>query len=249
MEKFVVLAGRRSGTTLLANSLDSHPQIECTKETFSTKRRWKYFQIDRPNSPFYKFRSASLKRQIDYLFRRKQLIDTFLNQEFNAPANGVDARGIRLSYEQAHKYPEILEWILDHEVKVIHLIRENSLKAILSQFTAKKRAVYHVTSKVERVTVQVPPYKLKKLLTKRTNNIETYRRMFQTHSYCEIFYETFVADQEAETRRLLNFLHVDHFVPLTSNLVKQNSDSLKDILENYDEVVQAFKGTAFEKYF
>ncbi len=248
MEKFVILAGRRSGTTLLANSLDSHPQIECTKETFSTKRRWKYFQIDRPSSPFYKFRSASLQRQIDYMFRRKQLIDVFLTQEFNTAADTVKARGIRLSYEQAHKYPEILEWIIEHDVKVIHLIRENSLKAILSQFTAQKREVYHVTSKVERVTVQVPPDKLKKLLTKRTNNIETYRRMFKDRPYCEIFYESFVANQETETRRMLGFLQIDHFMPLTSNLVKQNPDSLKDILENYEEVAQAFRGTAFEKY-
>ena len=247
MEKFIVLAGRRSGTTLLVTCLDSHPQIECSKEVFSTTRRFRYFQIDRRSSLFYKFRSASMKRKIDYIFRRQQLIDAFLAEVY-IPVDNVKAMGSRVSYEQARKYPEILEWIIKNEVSVIHLIRENPVKAIVSHFTAKKRQTFHTTSKVERVTVELSPYNLQQSVIKRMHETERYRNMFKNQRHHEIYYESFIADRDGETRHILDFLQVDHFVPLTSNLVKQNPDSLKDILENYDEIAQAFKGTVYEKY-
>ena len=91
MKKFILLAGRRSGTTLLVTCLDSHPQISCDKEVFSTKRRFVYFQVDRPSSPFYKFRTASTKRKVDYIFRRKQLIDEFLAEVYTPPDDSVKA--------------------------------------------------------------------------------------------------------------------------------------------------------------
>jgi hypothetical protein len=54
--------------------------------------------------------------------------------------------------------------------------------------------------------------------------------------------------KEEETRRLLGFLGVDRFVPLTSRLIKQNPDSLREILENYDEIARTLRGTPFESY-
>jgi hypothetical protein len=43
-------------------------------------------------------------------------------------------------------------------------------------------------------------------------------------------------------------MSADSSIPVTTDLRKQNPDSLEDILENYEEVAQAFRGTAFEKY-
>lgn len=247
MEKFILLAARRSGTTLLIKSFNSHPQIECHKKVFSTKRRLRYLQVDKPGSRFNEFRSASTGRQIDYIFRRRQLIDSFLTQVF-APADGVEAMGVRLAYSQADKYPEILAWALENDVGIIHLVRENSLKAIVSDFTARKRGVYHSTSKVKRITIQLSPRKLKRRLTGLMKRIEKYRAMFKGRRYCEVSYESFVVNRETETKRILDFLQIDQVVPLTTNLVKQNPDSLEDILENYEEIAQALKDTIFERY-
>lgn len=247
MEKFIVLAGRRSGTTLLVTCLDSHPQIDCTKEVFDTHRKFKYFQVDRRTGLFYRYRSASIKRQFDYIFRRKPLIEAFL-AEIYRPIEGMKAIGSRLSYGQARKYPQILDWVTANEAAVIHLIRANPIKAIVSQFTAKKRHTYHTTSQVKRVTVRLQPQKLQRSVAKRLREIEMYRAMFKDGRYHEVYYESLVADRDGETRRILDFLHIDQFVPLTTNLVKQNPDSLQDILENYAEIAQVFKGSALEKY-
>jgi LPS sulfotransferase NodH len=247
MQRFLVLAGRRSGVTLLVDSLNSHPEIECTKDVFTTRRHWRRFQIDVKTGLFYQFRSASLARQIAYLCRRKQLVGDFLTERFSS-VDDLRARGIRLSYEQERKYPQALRWALHNDVPVLHLFRENSLKAIVSHFTAKKRGVAHATSKLERVTLRLPPRELKKMLIERERSLARYRRQLAGHRCHEISYESFVAGREAETRRILEFLGIDQFLPLTSRWVKQNSDTLQDILENYDEIAGAFRATTFERY-
>lgn len=248
MDRFILLAGRRSGTTLLTTCLDSHPQVQCTKDVFSTKRRLRYFQVDRPSGRFFKFRSSSTKRRIDYVLRRKQLIDAFLAEVYTPADDSIRARGGRLSYAQARKYPRALEWIAENDASVIHLIRQNPLKAIVSQATAQKRHTYHTASSVKRVTVRLSPHELQKLALNRLREIEQYRSLLQDGPYHEVIYESFVADRDAETRKMLDFLHIDQFVPLTTDLVKQNPDSMADILENYEEVARAFKGTVLEKY-
>jgi hypothetical protein len=246
MQRFLVLAGRRSGTTLLVECLDSHPDIECRKDVFSIRRRWRYFQVDVKSGLFYPFRTASLQRRIDYILRRRRLIESFLAETF-APA-GLKAKGIRLSYEQARKYPDVLPWILENNVPVVHLIRENGLKAVVSHFTAKKRGFAHATSMVERVTLNLPPGELMAFLMKREREVERYRALFRDRPYCEISYESFLVRKDEETRRLLDFLGIDRYIPLTSRLVKQNPDSLREILENYDEIARTLRGTPFEIY-
>jgi len=72
--------------------------------------------------------------------------------------------------------------------------------------------------------------------------------MLKDKRHIEISYESFVANRDAETQRILDFLNIDQFVPLTTELVKLNPDSLQEIIENYEEVKQALSGTASENF-
>jgi hypothetical protein len=162
--------------------------------------------------------------------------------------NKVKATGIRVSYGQAKKYPVILDWVKENNASVIHLIRKNPVKAIVSHFTAKERRMYHTTSKVSKVTVRLSPRKLRREVDKRLYEIQKYRQIFKHQHYHELNYESFIEDRDGETLRILDFLGIDEFVSLRSNLVKQNPDSLDDILENFQEIKKAFKGSKFEKY-
>jgi len=248
MNGFIVLAAHRSGNTLLLNSLGSHPQVQCHKKVFTLNIVIKRLLIlDRSNSPFYKFRIASLKRRLDYIFRKKQLINDFMT-ELCTPPDGVKAVGVRVIYAQANKHPEILEWAIENDVSIIHLVRENSLKTLVSSATAQKRGLSHSTSRVEPVTIHLSPFKLKLQLSRLTSQIEKYRTLLKDKRHLVISYESLVANREAEMRRMLEFLDIDQFVPMTTDLVKLNPDTLEDIIENYDQVKQALGGTAFEKF-
>ena len=162
--------------------------------------------------------------------------------------DGVDTIGIRVIYQQTDKHPEIIDWAIENDVPIIHLIRENSLKTIVSRLAVKKRGVSHSTAKVKPITLHLQPFVLKMRLLRLTRKIRQYRTKLKSLRYLEISYESFVADQETETHRLLDFLHIDHIVLLTANIVKLNPDSLGAIIENYTEIEWTLQGTEFEKF-
>lgn len=248
IEKFIVLAAHRSGNTLLLGSLDSHPYIRCHKRVFvidAIVRR--LFWVDRPGSPFHTFRTASVRRRIDYVLRKKQVIHDFLTEVYTPP-NGVRSVGIRVIYEQADKHPQVLDWAAQNKVGIIHLIRENALKTLVSAETIRKRGLAHSTSKVATVTVGLSPFKLKMQLTRLTRQIEKFRAMLKETRHLEVSYEALATHREAEIGRVLDFLQIEPHGSLTTNLVKLNPNSLQDIIENYDEIQRSLNGTEFEKF-
>jgi len=247
--QFTVLTTQRSGATFFIKCLSSHPQIACRHETiFTQDNKFKFFSFDRPSSFYYQYRSSSLQRQLAHWFRRKGLIDNCLDDYLRALPGNAQAIGFKLSYNHVEKYPEIAIWVKEHNVRVIHFVRNNVLKTILSLATAHKRELYHATQKVAPVKVHLQPAKLLRDLGRRTRQLEKYRAMFADQPYLEVSYESFVADRDAETRQVLRFLDIGDFMPLDTDLVKINPDSIADIIENYGEVALALRGTAFEKY-
>lgn len=248
MKRFILLAARRSGTTFLLRSLDSHPDIECFKNVFDITRRLRYIVVDRPNSPFHQYRTASPQRQLDYYFRRQGLMDQFLNHYYQK--SEAKAVGIRLAYNQAAKYPEILRWAKENQVGVVHLIRKNALKRYVSQVTSVKRGLTHATDpkQIQAIQVYLSPAKLKRNLSLVAKQMTQFEAMLQGPQYLEVRYEDFTARQASETQRLLDFLGVDPHISLTADVIKINSNSLADIVENYDEIRRVLSGTPYEKY-
>jgi hypothetical protein len=258
MVKFILLTTQRSGATFLCTSLNSHPQIECHHEAIFSQinkipfenLKFKPFLFDRPSSAYYKYRSASWGRKLAHwsLIPRKQLIYDFLDDLYARPAKAT-AVGYKISYNHADKYPTAMAWLQQNEIKIIHLVRSNLLKTYLSKKTAWKRRLHHATTpSIAPVKVRVPIRRLRRDLKRRTKVIEKYRAMFGGSPYLELSYESVVAQPEREIRRILQFLDIDQYVPLTTNLVKINPDTLTELIENYDEVEHAFQGTIFEKY-
>ncbi len=249
MVKFIVLTTQRSGATFFIKSLSNHPQIECRHETIFTQgNKFKFFSFDRPGSFYYQYRSSSLRCQLAHWLWRKQLIYDCINDYWLTLPDKASAIGFKLSYNHVEKYPAIATWIEEHDVRIIHLVRHNILKTILSSETAKRRGVYHSTQKIAPIKVHLRPKKLKRNLARRARRIAKYQARFTDKPYLEVSYESFVANRNAETRRVLQFLDIDSFIPLETDLLKINPDSLQDIIENYEEVAQALKGTVFEKY-
>lgn len=108
--------------------------------------------------------------------------------------------------------------------------------------------MYHSTEKIEPIEVHLQPEKLKRTLALITRQVEKYRHALPGKPYLEVAYESFTTHRDDETRRVLQFLNIDQFVHLSTNLVKLNPDSIEDLVENYEEVAQALKGSVYEKY-
>jgi len=242
MTKFIILATQRTGSTFLWRYLNSHPQIRAHGEVFYRKDKFSYRE----------YYNSSLKKKLFHFFFQKKVIFSYLD-EFFVPLYGEKAIGFKLMYSQLKKYPSIEEWIFLRKPHIIHLIRKNVLKIIVSRETAKLRKLYHLEKNsnmsIKPIKVTLDPKKLIKEIKEILSDVEKHRKKYaQLPFYLEIKYEDFFQNKEKNTKKILEFLNVKYIFPLEESLKKINPDSLKELIENYTEVVNHLKGTPYEKY-
>ena len=219
--------------------LDSHPNISAHGEMFLTSLK--------REDTYKMFKATSVNRLIHHYINRRKSVDNYLNKLF-IHEKGIDAVGFKLMYN--HLFPELEEWIKAHNVYVLHLIRNNLLKTILSRETARKRDIYHATStdKIPKVKVYLDPDLAIRQINKILRNIEFYARLFAGLPYLEITYEDFTSQRETTTKTILDFLKVPYLRDMSVPLKKLNPDSLEELIENYDEIERVLKSTDFEEY-
>lgn len=259
MIKFLIITQPRSGSAWFMSCLNSHPQIYCpslptlfSKYNLSPLKRFKpaFLQIDNPISPYYQYRSRSIKRQVTHRFKRNKSIFNFLSQLYDENHN-AQAVGYKVNYSQLSRYSAIISWIKQSEIKIIHLIRLNLLKRLVSHKIANTRNLLHSTRAVEPIKIRIDPTILISDFRRRQTRFDKYKKRFVDDfkvPFLEVAYESLVADFDKEIEKVLKFLEIDKLMPLTSDFVKVNPDSLEDIIENYAEVKQMLKNTEFKNF-
>jgi hypothetical protein len=75
------------------------------------------------------------------------------------------------------------------------------------------------------------------------------RRVFADHHVLELVYEEFRAEHEVGARRIQEFLGVPVQRLPPASLFKQESRELLDVVENYLELRNAFRGSEHERLF
>ena len=241
MVRFMVLTTQRSGSTFFCTSLASSPHICCEPQAFG-----------RPPSKFRTFIDDKLPAGMafDHLRPkdRRSLVEQFLDRTFSN-IQGAKSMGLRLMYDHIWQTPEILPWMVLYSVHLIHLIRRNRLKTLLSRQIARRTGRYHSKRPLSPVQVRVPCHNLiPKLIQIKTERRQSKRDLSRLYPYMEIFYEDFVAHRKRETARIGNFLGLSLLGCLKSDLVKVNPDSLKGVIQNYDEVADTLNGTPFARF-
>ncbi|MFH0869832.1 MAG: sulfotransferase domain-containing protein [archaeon] len=139
----------------------------------------------------------------------------------------------------------------DKELRVIHLKRRNILETFLSLKRAFMLNKWH-SAKDEPPTSQ-PAVKLGydeclHAFTQTTKWEKEYDELFKSHPKLELFYENICDDLDPETRRVLDFLGLEH-QKLTTPMRKQNNQKLSEAISNYWELKEQFKGTPWIKFF
>jgi LPS sulfotransferase NodH len=259
MINFLIITQPRSGSAWFMSCLHSHPQIYCPRLTtlFSKRNllprkliKSRYLQVDNPISPYYQYRSRSFKRQIAHYLNRNKAICTFLSELF-AENHDAGAVGYKVNYSQIKRHPVIIAWIKQNNLKIIHLIRNNLLKRLVSHKVANTRNLRHSTQPLDPIKIHIDPAILQDNFQRIQKRFNKYRKLFaEDHngSFFEISYESMLDDHTTEMQKVLKFLGVDSSIPLNSDLVKVNPDSLEDIVENYSEVKQTLRNTEFENF-
>lgn len=222
-KKFLIFAQGRTGSTLLADTLNSHPQIFCDREILCNPR------VSPLHFPENRARTSSVEV---FGFRVKcyQLTKWQRMQEIRSFLESFQERG----------------W------KMIYLWRENVLEhAISNVFSNVTKKFHHRDDTSGRPkSIRVDPGEIQRLMRERLHFLAWEREALSGLPYLEINYDRdLLLDEakEATFARVLAFLEVppaDLAIPYKKSVNK----SLDQIIENYQDLVESLTGTDLEKY-
>lgn len=236
----------------MCSLLNSHPSAVALGELFSslTNATW---GLDCPRTVRQKL--PDLTPEI--VEERNADPVGFINRyAFGEATKGLDAAGFKFFYNHAD-FPSgntALDWIIDSpNLLIIHLKRHHLLKTLLSKRVANRDGTFHVLSEEEKKKMDHSPIDLKRhdcqLFMERTLMGEReldYK--LRNHATLTIYYEDLEANAEAVMAGILAFLSLPP-QQLESRMLKQNTGSLKDRIDNYDELKAKFANSPMGLFF
>lgn len=242
MEKFIVAGTQRTGTSMISDTLRSHPDIGSLGEIFHFRGG-----VGGNTTGSYRqyINQKRRVRTIAHYINRPRLVEEYLDQLYKH--SDVKALGFKLMLSQVWQFPESVRYIQKHRIKVLHLVRENFLKTLVSRISAKTRKLYHITKPVNVDKIHVPIHSLLSSLDLIAEEVSDWKQFAVNNPYMELSYESFVADREKELENALTFLGVE-YLSLDCRLKKINPDDLSQVIENYSEVERTLAGTSHEKF-
>jgi LPS sulfotransferase NodH len=240
MTPFVLVSTHRSGSSVLRYALDAHPRVVARAELLRPGATSRH-ALDA-------FLRASRARRWLYRAAPGVVLDRFLDDVFG-PRPGIEAAGFKLLYDQAT--PAVWRRLERRSgLRIVHLVRENLLKALVSLAAATSRRQFRLRPdepwRFERV--RLDPVGLLPALRTRATEIERHRARLAGRPHLEVRYEDLLADPRPLVAEVLRFLGVEGAVPDELPLVKMTPDALADAVANLGEVAAALRGSEFEAF-
>jgi LPS sulfotransferase NodH len=236
--KFIIFSGARSGSTLLSNMLNTHPEILCHHEIFNSQKIY-YAQNIRDNI------------SINTVEERDRNVELFLAKLWQKNFNST-AVGFKILRNQNPTAASLV--IKDKKVRKILLVRRNQIKSYVSMKIAMKTKNWCVSTKntpqgkeSQQVSIKVNVESLHNWIKKHNKYYESIRQQLRNskQSFLEISYEDLVGPKnELVKSSVLQFIGVSaqpHILQTT--LKKQNSENLVDLVSNFGELEEKLRGT------
>ena len=224
--KFIVLSRSRTGSNMLIQSLNSHPNVAADYEIFA---------------------KLNGRSESDILAR------AFAKQPFYIQAKGFKIFYYHPQDATDSPVWDMLQGV--DGLHVIHLKRRNILHALVSSRVAYTTGIYGVRSEREVQAYQNALPKVRFTAEELERDFSQTRNWeaegaarFADKPCLEVDYEGMASDLSAEFRRITDFLGVAPRPPRT-DFKKQRTRSLWDSVENYQELKERFSATEWAAFF
>jgi LPS sulfotransferase NodH len=220
-QRFAIIGNARTGSNYLLDGLKSSPSIRMYHEIF-----------------------ADHNRQIGKDFDK--ILSTVLQPE----SKSTQMVGFKVFYN--HLTEE--EWkklLARRDLKVIHLTRRNRLRTVISLEIALKTGEWTKSghsngSKAKHI--HLDPLKLTKRLEQIEEGEATTRARLRDRQILEVVYEDMVRSPGETFVSVGSFLGVEGIDPGRIRLKRQNPESLRQLIVNYEEIESVLKNTRFAEY-
>lgn len=251
MEKqlLALFAHGRTGTTYFRSLLNSHQQIHCFGEVLFP---------DFWQGGFYQcWHEAILEDKRNLLIHQRLpgLFEKYLREL--AATNPKPVIGFDLKIPQIQETPVLHAVIWRERARILHLVRENTLRTVVSRRIMQERMSQgdnsvHRSYTPAPITIELEPARviveIKGL--QETDNI--IRQKYEGSARCpylRIRYEDLAGPEgpDAVLQQVCEFLGVQPFEQQPqSELKRQNPSPVRDLIANITEVERVLKGTPYE---
>jgi hypothetical protein len=251
----VQISDNRSGSAFLYEALDSHPEVEGLGLVF-------YLKYTDPYTTLKGIKGYKAYKDSEGI-SPEDFFDKILNGFY--PINSTNLI-IRMIYLHCNGW-NLTDFLRKRDIPIIHLIRRNHLKKVISQLHANNPGTDY-----ERVWYN--PGTLAKNIGRSMMNLDNYRRAFSSSSkYIEIYQEDMIGEkeegeetialeptyklhalsnrktflsEEANTE-LCEFLGISNH-KMYSHQAKLNTKPLEDLIENMPEVTKVLEQKGLDSY-
>jgi LPS sulfotransferase NodH len=244
---FVILTTQRSGSSWLVDLLDDHPLIAAYGELFRVTDT-SVFCYGATAVPNFEVMVGPQTFSVSPGLAARRLRYVRGLARAHPEARAV---GFKLMYDQTRDHGGLLGLLGLLRVKFVHLVRRDSLSAIVSFDIATERARWHFRSgdAVHVPRIRTDPESLVERLQRRDQEIERFRRRLARMAVPvhEVAYEDLLARHQETLSGVVEFLGLPAPArPLHSTLVRPTQRRPIDLVENRDDVVAALAGTEYE---
>jgi LPS sulfotransferase NodH len=220
--KFMIFGQGRTGSELLCNLLDSHPNIKCDTEIL-----------------------------FHHVFFPQQYIESKAALTSNK-AYGFKGKIYQIQEIQKQDANKFLSEIVKRGWKLIYLQRRNLLRHSLSRLVAKQRNKFHHKSneKLNLQKVPIDTNLLLQEMETRKKYLEREKKMLENIDCLQIVYENDLLYQENHqdtADRIFNFLGFES-VSVKTNFQKLTPQRLSDFIENFEEVERAVARSKYSQF-
>lgn len=260
-KKHFILTSGRCGSNYLANTLNLNPKVVNYGEALG-----EWTLLNRLHEPFFKHFDLTKERYLNALYKKRgyyyaaQCYSAYAhlkkNEQINwKPRNQIATLGLKdffINIKRDNLYDFFLS---DKKISVIHLTRSNLLSRLVSAIVMKKAGVVSTSAgqkRAKRFFIDVAVLKAK---LDRDDRLSTEENEFATkiakrQPFYQLSYEDYFASPEntfKHNSQIFDFLEVDNSSK-KSNHRKILSTDLTKVIENYDEVESALRGTKYEHF-
>jgi hypothetical protein len=240
-QRFVILSPGRTGSGMLVQRCESHPQIRCYGEVLGVRQiGWQ--------TPV---RSQASRRALNV--REKDVVRFLRHHVWHRYRRGIRAVGFKLLYAHlTHWYGALQPLIAaSPDLKFVWLERRNSLEIYLSHLNARKTRVFavHESEPLPRtVPVTIDPDHFRKTMHVLDATRDAMARSLRDSQVLKLCYEDLVAQAHRCNGAICEFLGVA-VLPLRHNVRKMAQGSLRERVANFDALRDEFRSSRWESCF
>lgn len=238
IRKLVLLFEGRTGSSMFGGMLNQHPEIgflgeevaDLLDDGWEAQERW-----------------------IDRLFSEPPA----MSDPRLTPPDDLRVVGFKVKLREVASTSGLAESLVEHRARIVHMTRRNLVKQAVSSIRATDlyEATGHFNLDPGQEDLVPGPYEIPverfhRILTWLESHVEALERFVSRLPLpvLRLAYEDLVGDTDGTMRRVWDWLDVP-CTDVYSRSIKVTSDDLSDVVSNYDEIVDHYRGTRFAAFF